>query len=234
MKLNDIHVWKINMTNNPVFIDRFRSNLTHDELKLANNYYHEKDKNCFLLCRGMLRQLLSCYTNIPVDEVCIQTNEFGKPYIDNNINDVSIQFNVSRSHMLILFAFALQGNVGIDIEYHKYKSDLDEMAKSVFSDQELRLFNGAKPEEKINLFYKLWTYKESVIKALGKGFSFDTKKFTVDDTQPSVKVIFHDKDSNIIPYHWTIKNLNSDEDYSVSLATTSDVSHIKCFHFEIK
>lgn len=100
----------------------------------------------------------------------IELTDFGKPYIPSGIH-----FNISHSGESVICAFSEKTPIGIDIE-EKKAVDIYEF-DGIFSDLEWNtLVNDPDPKEN---FYRFWTTKESVIKAVGKGLSLVLKEVMV-------------------------------------------------------
>nr|WP_246428006.1 4'-phosphopantetheinyl transferase superfamily protein [Paenibacillus phyllosphaerae] len=68
-------------------------------------------------------------------------------------------------------------SVGIDIE--KVVPISPELADRVFSAQESMDLRQKPEHERVNLFFELWTLKESYIKAVGVGLTLSLKSFTI-------------------------------------------------------
>ena len=85
------------------------------------------------------------------------------------------EFSLSHSGELILLAVS-DRPVGADIE--KIGEIRRNVARRVFLPEELNWMEGDKTLE-TERFYRLWTLKESVMKALGRGFSLSPESFSV-------------------------------------------------------
>jgi len=85
---------------------------------------------------------------------------YNRPYIDS-----AVDFNISHSGNLVVCAGIMNGKVGVDIEQLR---DIDiEQLKDEFCEAEwVRILNHASPGSES---YRLWTRKEAVLKATGKG-----------------------------------------------------------------
>lgn len=85
---------------------------------------------------------------------------YNRPYIDS-----AVDFNISHSGNLVVCAGIMNGKVGVDIEQLR---DIDiEQLKDEFCEAEwVRILNHASPGSES---YRLWTRKEAVLKAAGKG-----------------------------------------------------------------
>lgn len=103
------------------------------------------------------------------DASLIRYNPYGKPFL----SDSSVHFNLSHSGDYIVLAVG-ENEVGIDIE--KSVPYSDDVAKKCFVPEEYRLL---KEQKDIDSFYMLWTAKESVMKACGKGLQMPPESFCV-------------------------------------------------------
>jgi len=83
-----------------------------------------------------------------------------------------VGFNLSHSGDLVVLATG-EGNVGVDIE--KYFPRHLNLAKKVYTPEEIKWME-EDPEER---FFRLWSMKESVMKALGRGLSLAPESFSV-------------------------------------------------------
>lgn len=91
--------------------------------------------------------------------------KYGKPYIF----DSEVYFNLS--HATGISACCVYKNeCGIDAE--KIREYRPNVVKRVFSEKESAAFELANEEEKNVIFFKLWTLKESYVKAIGIGVSY--------------------------------------------------------------
>ena len=92
----------------------------------------------------------------------IRYNDFGKPYlIDRNI-----YFNFSHSYQFILGIFACS-EVGCDIE--RMKEPDSDIVNAFFGPFEQDLYMNAPSNKKTEIFYQVWTMRESFLKTIGCG-----------------------------------------------------------------
>ena len=100
----------------------------------------------------------------------IYYNKYGKPMVDQ-----SIDFSLSYANNNVVLGFIKNGAIGVDIEQIKTINILDFI--DYFSEYEFHYLSGCNNSQTI--FYKLWTRKEAVAKAVGKGAMLDFKSFEV-------------------------------------------------------
>ena len=134
-----------------------------ERMKKAERYLHEKDR---LLCLG--GGLLMINVLGLRDEKELRFGAYQKPAIPGGL-----EFNLSHSGEWCLLAVSGDSPVGVDIEEPK-ESSL-QVAGSVYTEAELHWMEEAPLER----FHRLWTWKESVMKALGLGLGLDPKCFDV-------------------------------------------------------
>ena len=92
---------------------------------------------------------------------------------------LNVGFNLSHSGEHGLIALADSGRVGVDVEERIVRHDIDGSIKTVFAPAEQHALEAARGEAKVRLFFRLWTLKEALIKALGTGFTLETSGFQV-------------------------------------------------------
>ena len=80
-----------------------------------------------------------------------------------------------------MLAFTKSGRLGVDVEHRDIRHDIDGEIRKVFSETEQTLLKSVTGKEKEELFLRLWTAKEALIKATGEGFRADTSAFTLPD-----------------------------------------------------
>lgn len=144
------------------------------ERKKINNLRQERDKCLSLMGKLLLLHYLNQYFNYTRN--CIPKIEYtvyGKPFFQ----DLSVSFNISHSGDMVICACSnIIHNIGVDIEKVSY---IDfEAFKEVFSDNEHEILMN---KQDLSEFIRLWTVKEAIIKADGRGFSIDPKLITISN-----------------------------------------------------
>lgn len=131
----------------------------------------------FVLCRAALRAALCDYLGCSNERLAFATSEHGKPFAIVAGKPSEVAFNVSHSVSHGLIALAPSGRLGIDVEERVPKPSLDALIESVMGPQEQADLASLEGSAKLALFYRFWTFKEALIKALGTGFSTDPSGF---------------------------------------------------------
>lgn len=222
---DEIHFYIIELDNLKPELPEIKSALSKSELETANKFKFNKDRERFIITRYLLRKILSNYLYIPPKEIQIITNQYGKPKLDSELNN-NIQFNVSHSGDFAIFAINLFNEIGVDIEKIDNTINHLEIADNYFSTDEIAYLNASTCQSEIaEKFFRIWTRKESLLKAIGIGLLPDLKKISVIENR------FHDNElspnlkastNNI----WNIETLIMDNFYKVSLAYSGDLKKI--------
>jgi 4'-phosphopantetheinyl transferase len=84
-----------------------------------------------------------------------------------------VHFNLSHSGKWALIAVSEGAEVGVDVENVRRPDDLPAVARRLFSTGEQEALNRLTEEKYAQAFYRCWTRKEAVLKALGFGLSVD-------------------------------------------------------------
>jgi 4'-phosphopantetheinyl transferase len=119
----------------------------------------------FIVARGILRDLLSGFTGTPPQKLRFQYGDAGKPSLAAH----DINFNVSHSADLGLFAFAPDRPVGVDVENERPVRRLLDVAQRFMTEEEVRSLAATPPEDRDATFLRSWVTREARLKAQGKG-----------------------------------------------------------------
>lgn len=141
----------------------------------------DRDKLRCLKAELILRKVLTENYGMQAKKVSFKTNEYGKPYLEENI----IYFNLSHSGNWVVCAISPK-EVGIDIEEIQHVDF--SIANKYFSEMETKTLNNLAEENKLDYFFEIWTLKESFIKAVGKGLAIPLDSFIIKK-QNSVELI---------------------------------------------
>ncbi len=139
----------------------------------------ERPRRQFVLCRAALRAILSERLGCSHREISFGYLEHGKPFARVKGGRAPVGFNVSHSGRHGLIAIAEHDWLGVDLEERTPERDLDGIGAKVYGPSERRVLAGATGDRKVQVFFRLWSMKEALIKALGTGFSLHPSRFEV-------------------------------------------------------
>ncbi len=144
--------------------------LPANEQERTHSYRYAADRFRFAKCRLLLRGVTACWQGISTQEVAFRHGKNGKPFL---VQSLGIQFNISHTRGCAVLALCHDHEIGIDIEDTGRRTDIDGVAGKVFTRREREMLMQLHKNEKRRHFFRLWTAKESLMKATGRGFSLN-------------------------------------------------------------
>ena len=209
--IDEVHVCCISFDDFLLQEQTFSQHLTIDEKKRADRYYFAKDKKRYIIVRGILRQIISNYLEVAPGKIEFSYSRYGKPAITGVFSDTQLCFNVAHSEKLALFAFTLNREVGVDIEFIRDIPEMEQIIEHFFSDTEKKYFYGLSANMKKEVFFQMWTRKEAFLKATGEGLHRALDTFDVITAPGKFVNLLKSKDklkTNIIS-NWYLKDLST-------------------------
>jgi len=215
---NNVDTWKINVSSNLPLLDDFLSIMRPEEIAGANRFFHTTDKNRSVVTRGAVRTILGKYLIQSPATIEFGVEKNKKPLILNK--GKKLHFNISHSGDWILLAVA-DLEVGADIELVNDAFNYQEVMHDYFSVEEVGYIEQKLPLER---FFQLWTRKEALIKATGKGLIDNIEKL------PGLDGI-HSIESEIISStdDWLIDSFKLEQQYIASIAYSPAVREVRFF-----
>ncbi|MEO8427491.1 MAG: 4'-phosphopantetheinyl transferase superfamily protein [Verrucomicrobiota bacterium] len=175
----EVHVWRAFLDNYASHLADLRSSLSDDERTRAGRFHFERDRVHFAVGRGLIRSILARYLGQEPARLRFEYGSNGKPWLTDPLGRQPLQFNLSHSHGVALFALAFGQELGVDLEQVRLIDDAEQIAKNYYTAREhalLRELSGSRKEE---AFFKCWTRKEAYLKATGTGISESLDKVEV-------------------------------------------------------
>jgi 4'-phosphopantetheinyl transferase len=230
---DEVHVWRAWLNLPASQIHRLRRTLATDELERAGRFYFEKDRQHFIAGRGLLRLILGRYLKTAPGQLRFRYSDYGKPALVLNPGQAPLQarlnFNVSHSYGLALYAVTLGREVGLDLE--KIRSDLEyeEIAERFFSSQESAVLRKLPAEVKPQAFFNCWTRKEAYIKARGEGLSLPLDQFDVSLVPGEPARLLDVREDSQEASRWSLYALTPASGYVAALAVEGSDWRLKCW-----
>jgi 4'-phosphopantetheinyl transferase len=161
--------------------------LSRDERERAGKFRYAKHRQHYVVARASLRRLLAERLRIAPTAIEFVETKHGKPRLAPVHGAADVEFNLSHSGILALYAFTRGRAVGVDIELIREVPDIDGLAERFFSVAETALLRAVPVDRRSLAFLACWTRKEAFIKALGLGLScpLDAFDVTIDPDAPA-------------------------------------------------
>ena len=190
--------------------------LNEEEQARCRQYPLPGPRRRFALCRAALRAILCRQLGCGNERLSFGSSDHGKPFALVDQEPATVSFNLSHSGKHGLIALVLRGRLGVDVEERVPRGDFDELSEAVFGPHEQSALASVRGRDRIRLFFRLWTIKEALIKALGLGFTLDPSQFEVPQTLYQGRMsMFHFP--QLPEVQWRVEYIGN-EDFSAAIA----------------
>ncbi|NQT34393.1 4'-phosphopantetheinyl transferase superfamily protein [bacterium] len=218
IKSNEAHVWRADLQRSAKEMSSFTEMLSSDEQQRAQRFHFRKDRERFSTTRGILRIILSGYIDVSPEQIELSYNRFGKPELSESITSDGLQFNLSHSGGIALFAFCPDHRIGVDVESIRSGDTHLKVPERYFSPQEVTALRSLPEKQQREAFYACWTRKEAYIKARGLGIPSSLKGFTVNLEPGKPARLLESKSEPSDLNRWTLKDIDVGTGYKAAVA----------------
>jgi 4'-phosphopantetheinyl transferase len=200
----DPRIWRLNLDE----LDDDPSLLSAAERARADRFVKPVDARRYVQAHCAVRRILGAALEVEPERLEFLISDAGKPSL---VPASSFDFSLSHSGPLALIATSNARRVGVDIEVRRPMNDLGGVARLLMSAQELHAFEIAGPHEQQSAFFDLWTRKEALLKATGRGFLVDPRSFELDVSGDIAMTMFAQT-------RWTVARLDAGAGAAAAIA----------------
>lgn len=194
--------------------------LGNDEIHVWQLHYQKEQG------RAPLLAVLAAYLGIPADNVLLATGAHGRPALAST-HGQSFDFNWSHSGDAALIAIARGIAPGVDLERVRSRPRALEIAQRYFSRDESAALADIPATERDAAFLALWTAKEAVLKALGRGIAFGLDRLSISNSRTGALALLHLQGEDL--HAWQLQRLALDEGWLGALAWRGGKRRIRLF-----
>jgi len=210
----ELHVWRISLNRmDPASLSASLETLDDEERIRADRLVIESARSRFILSHAATRKILALYLNRPGASIQFDTGLHGKP----QIRESEFRFNLSHSGSMALLAIMNKTEIGSDIEHINKRHATDDIAARFFSPAEQMAYRSFSEQERTHAFFRCWSRKEAVIKALGEGLSCPLGSFDVSLDKHQAKLIDLRRDDARVD-QWTMFDIEAHPEYAAAAA----------------
>lgn len=188
--------------------------LDDEERARALRFVRSPDRSRFVLAHAALRLFLARCLDVQPAAVRYESGLHGKPRLAPGLP--ALEFNLSHSAGLGLLAVARDRPVGVDVEHLRDVPEALNIADTHFSAAEREVLVSLPPAERRAAFFRCWTRKEAVIKALGEGLGRALGSFEVDLAPGSTSALtrFDGRPGSVAG--WSLRDLTAPTGYAAA------------------
>lgn len=154
-----------------------RALLDPDERARADAFVREVDRRRAALVRAALRRAAGGALGLDPRQVAFTCGPWGKPAA---AQDPGLHVNVSHTDELALVVLTRAGPVGVDVERAGRPLEVLDLARRYFAPAEAEALAALPDVARPRAFLRLWTRKEALLKAAGRGLGGGLQAATGD------------------------------------------------------
>ena len=143
--------------------------LSRGERVRATKFLVERERRRFVAARAQLRELLGSRLGVAPGTIDLVYGPLGKPALSPTFAGSAIRFNLAHSGDVAAYVFTRGLEVGIDVEIVREVPEADRIAAGLFARAEREAYRLLDPIDRPLAFFRCWTRKEALLKAIGDG-----------------------------------------------------------------
>ena len=209
----DVHLFCVDLDADQERVVALQRLLSAEELQRANQLRFDRDRRRFVVSHGLLRLILSGYSDVDSHKLQFNQGPHGKPALSTGS-----EFNLSHSNELALIGITTTAPLGVDVEFVREVGDAEGIARRFLSKSEQADLLGLPRDQWPAAFFSCWTRKESYLKALGYGLSVPLDDFTVTLLPEQPARLCSIRQDPAEASEWTIRHLEPKPGYTGALA----------------
>lgn len=217
----DLHDWRLD--SSPPQREALARHLSRDEIRRADSFVFARDRDRFLAGRGRLREILAGYLGADPRELIFDYGEQGKPLLAG-VGE-ALRFNLSHSGDHAVLAVSRTAEVGVDIE--GVRPVEREVASRTFSAAESAALDALPDEQWLAGFFRCWTRKEAVVKAIGTGLLSDLAAFDVSVAPHEPPRLLRFDGDHDAPLHWSLFESHPAAGLIVAVAVRAEAPRVQ-------
>jgi 4'-phosphopantetheinyl transferase len=205
----EIHIWQADLLRLDAGVETLTPLLSPDEQQRAARFRFEHDRRKYILCRGILRTILSQYLQRDPIALTFDYGKYGKPSLTGC---QALSFNLAHAGDRALYAVTQHHAIGVDIEQLRFVEYAEQIVSRYFSSAEKQAFQSLPENQQQLAFFRAWTGKEAFLKAIGSGLSLplDQVAVTLLPSQPARLVGLP---AGYLIHQWQLHQFVPSEDY---------------------
>lgn len=193
MSASAVTVWRIALDPSRAPDAAGIAELSEEERARAARFATDALSNRWLHGHVATRRILARELGVSPQAILYGTEAAGKPFVAAPAGS-GIEFSFSDSGDLALLAVSRDVPVGVDLESRRPRTDLAGVARRFFAAEECNALFALPESEREAGFHRLWTRKESYIKALGTGLAHPLASFVVTIAIDDARLVSIDGD----------------------------------------
>jgi len=213
-----VHLWLAfeSQLDDPSTAARYGALLSDEERESERKFLVDGARRLHVLARALQRVVLASYLpDVEPRQLRFVRTATGRPSLAPPFDASGIEFNLAHTRGLVVLAVGSGTRLGVDVEWLQKKVPLA-AARRYFSSEEVRALDALPEEARPRCFLRLWTLKESYLKAIGIGIAggLGSMTFRIDGAGGCAFERAADPEAQ----HWQFRQYFVGEEHLVALA----------------
>ena len=226
------------MINSPIvdvwtvrWVDFDKSSLQHllhdHERARAERFRDASVRSRFVIARGLLRQKLADELRTEPASVPIVSSPRGKPVLKAPFDGIDLRFSVSHADEVGLIGIGRGKPIGVDIEGPQGRRSLDRLAHRFFTPYEAAQLRRLAQSQRHEAFLRIWTAKESLIKARGEAVPSGLRRYAVELGDDGSVALLSIDGNERAARDWRLETVALDADHIATVAIQAPDARIR-------
>jgi 4'-phosphopantetheinyl transferase len=184
----ELYIGLLDVVDTPEGFAACRGVLSPDEIDRSERFTFDQHRKQYIFAHGLLRSALSnAAPHVARSDWRFETNRYGRPFV---VDLPGIYFNLSHTEGCVTCIVSGREAVGVDVECIRLGDALLELARRVFSPEEVETLGGLSACDSADRFFDLWTLKEAYLKATGVGLNVPLDRFSILISRERIGIAF--------------------------------------------
>jgi 4'-phosphopantetheinyl transferase len=171
--------WTVADSFDHAAIRRLTTELSEEEARRARAFHFDRDRATYIAAHAMLRRVLR--GALRGEEPDFVLSPLGRPELmPRRDGRPAPSFNLTHSCDFAACAILHGAPIGIDAEDIRRPINVAEMAARWFAPAERQLLGRLSETDRTEMFFRIWTLKEAILKTTGHGLRIEPQLFAVD------------------------------------------------------
>lgn len=225
---DEVQLWFASLEVNSSRLVELTAYLNGAERARAARFVFDKHRRRWAAGRGLLRELLGRYLDATPSSFVFDFGPLGKPYLRRSEGRPRLQFNYSDADGMALFGFALDGELGVDLESLAREVKYREIARRHFHAAEIALLERQDDTRAHAGFLACWTRKEAFGKARGVGIRYPLDGVALYGADMQDVMTVEEPGAQT---RWHVTQLHPAPDYVGAVVYEGDERRLRCFNY---
>jgi len=207
LRADEVHLWRVDLEATAGEEAYWLTILSTDERARAARFHFAVDRQRYTAARALLRQVLAAYLSDDPERLTFAYSPKDKPSLAGIHSQSGLEFNISHSGDVALFACTRHRSIGVDVEKMRNDFDTAPVAARFFSLVEREQLAALPPADRHQAFFRCWTRKEAYIKATGDGLSLPLSQFDVSIASQDQSALLATRPDELESKRWSLRDV---------------------------